>query len=1630
MKNTAELIADLNNLDIKLWVEGDRLRCNAPKDKLTPALKMELAERKAEIREFLNDANKLNQTSEAIRALPRAKKTALSFAQQRLWFIEQFEAGSSLYNLPTVLRIKGKLDVALLSQTLNEIVQCHETLRTSFVSIENQPVPVIAPNLTVTLPIIDLQELTAAEKEIEVQKFIANELQQPFDLAQAPLLRATLLRLSAAEHIAMFTMHHIVSDGWSMEILVQEVGAVYAAFSNGQISPLSALPIQYADFAAWQRQWLTEEVLKSQTSYWQQQLAGAPELLELPTDHPRPAVQSFQGASHCFELDSALSTALKTLSQQAGTTLFMTLLAAFGTLLHRYTGSIDLVIGSPIANRNRPEIEGLIGFFVNTLVLRTDLAGNPSFAELLQRVREVSLGAYAHQDLPLEKVVEQLQPQRSLSYSPLFQVMFVLQNAQNSDLQLSGLTLESLEIEQKTAMFDLTLTMTETASGLMGAVEYSTDLFAAKTIYSLVEHFQILLRGIIANPQHRLSQLPLLTEVEKRLLVEWNDTHVEYPQDQCIHHLIEAQVELTPDAIAVESATQQLTYRELNTQANQLAHYLQQQGVKPETLVGICVERSPMMLVGILAILKAGGAYIPIDPNYPAERINYIVADAGINLLVIQQGTGFGRGSSRREASPLGRTSPTEVSSTVETINLDTDWQIITQASIDNPDSNVQPSNLAYCIYTSGSTGQPKGVMIQHDSLVNFVCAAVDQYQITESDRILQFASISFDAAVEEIYPSLIVGGTVVLANSELNCAEVFISKCQDLQITILDLPTAYWQQLVSEIVTLRLVVPECIRLVIIGGEQINHQYVQQWHDYLGTTPELINTYGPTEATVVTTICSLASQSTSKLPIGKPLPNVQVYVLDADLQPVPVGVTGELYVGGAGVARGYLNRPELTREKFIPNPFTVNRFPTSLSPHLPIPSSSLYQTGDLARYLPDGNLEYLGRIDHQVKIRGFRIELAEIEAVIATHPAVRETVVVAREQAGRKQIVAYLIPAQKDWAIDELRQFLESKLPQYMLPSSYALIQEFPLTTSGKIDRLALTESETSSLPTQTDYQEAITPVEQQLVSIWQEVLALEQVGINDNFFELGGDSIISLQVIFKANQVGLRLTPKQLFQHQTIAQLAMVVNKSKSISAEQGLVTGTFPLTPIQKWFFEADFANPHHSNQSVMLDVPGDIEPVAFKSAIAQLLSHHDLLRTQFKQVGSQWQAYITADSNSEYFTQFDFSQLPPEQVKSAIEAIAEEIQGSLNLSTGQIFRAVWFNLGNHRTSRLLLVIHHLAVDGVSWRILLEDLQNIYNFLKNRELPQLPAKTTSFIQWAERLASYAASEELRSQLDYWLTTRQQPVTNLPLDYPGGNNTEASARVVSVTLDPELTTALLQEVPAVYQTQINDILLTALGQSFAQWTECLRILFDLEGHGREALFEDVDLARTVGWFTSIFPVSLDLAYLEHPGEAIKTVKEQLRAIPERGIGHSILRYLSPESAIVESLSSLPPAEICFNYLGQFEGLLTKSASFKLAAESSGNGQSQSNHRSYVLEIDSMIVDGCLQINWTYSQNLHQLATIESLAENYLENLRSLISHCLSPGAGGFTPTDFAEFKQSNWNQDDLEAITAVIKDM
>ncbi len=1055
----------------------------------------------------------------------------LSFAQQRLWFLDQLSPGKAFYNSQVNLQFATALNVSMLEQSLNEIVRRHESLRTTFTQVNGEPVQVVAPTLNLELPVVDLRGVP--EREAEAARLAAEQDLLPFDLSKRPLLRPLLLRLDEEDYVLSLTMHHIVTDGWSMGILVEELMTLYEAFSQGQPSPLPELPIQYADFAVWQRDWLQGEVLETQLSYWKRQLNDLP-VLQLPTDRPRPAIATYRGACQPFALPEELLTALKALSQREGVTLFMVLLAAFKVLLHRYSGQEEIVVGSPIAGRTRVELEGLIGFFVNTLVLRTTLAGDPSFRELLGRVREVTLGAYAHQDLPFEKLVEELQPERSLSRNPMYQVMFQLLNASRDGEGILHPTAQSLEVGRNTAISDLGIDVWESQGELVGQIEYSTDLFDEATIQRLAGHFQTLLEGVVANPEQRLSELPLLTQVERsQLLIEWNKTQTGYARDCCIHQLFEEQAAQTPKAVAVVSEKGQLTYEELNRRANQLAHHLRALGVGADTLVGLCVERSLEMIVGLLGVLKAGGAYVPLDPAYPKERLAFMLEDSQAGVLLTQQRL--------LEWLPEHQ---------AQVICLDSEWERIAGELETTPTSEVSPDNLAYVIYTSGSTGQPKGVMIEHRSLVNFTEMVRARYGLRPDDRLLQFAAFSFDTAAEEIYPSLTLGATLVLrTESMIDSVATFLEKCRELKLTVLDLPTAYWHQLAWELATRGLELPETIRLIIVGGEKALPERLADWHQSIRGRVLLMHGYGPTEVTVVATVaelthCGLAEPLSGEVPIGQPLGNVQVYVLDRNRQPVPIGIPGELYIGGNCLARGYLNQPALTDEKFIQHPFSIE------------PGARLYRTGDLVRYLADGNLEFLGRLDNQIKIRGFRVELGEIEAALGQHPGVRDALVLAREDMpGDKRLVAYLIANEQSVPTQsELRRYLKTKLPEYMVPTAFEWLEALPLTPSGKIDRLNLPQPTALRPESEVTYLAPQTEMERSIATIWQAVLGVEQVGIHDNFFDLGGHSLLVVRVHSQLHDaLGAELSMIELFKYPTVSSLAEYLSRASSAPTSFG---------------------------------------------------------------------------------------------------------------------------------------------------------------------------------------------------------------------------------------------------------------------------------------------------------------------------------------------------------------------------------------------------------------------------------------------------------------------------------------------
>ncbi|WP_067777339.1 non-ribosomal peptide synthetase [Nostoc sp. NIES-3756] len=1049
----------------------------------------------------------------------------LSFSQQGLWFIHQLTPDTYAYNIPIVINLTGQLKVAALTQSLKEIIQRHEVLRTNFVLVDGEPVQVINPTVNFSLPIEDLRGLSEDEATVTGQRLIAELAQHQFDLAGQSLLRTLLLRLTDNEYKLLVTFHHIVADGWSVGVFIRELAALYEAFADGKPSPLPELPIQYVDFAYWQRKYLHPERRETLLIYWKQQLSGKLPILDLPCDYARSPRQTFNGAKVQLALPKHLTDSLKQLSHQEGATLFMTLLAAFKTLLYRYTGQTDILVGSPVASRNSVEVESLIGLFVNVLVLRTDLSEQPSFRKLLTRVKSTALEAYVHQDLPFDKLVGELQPERDLSHNPLFQVMFVLQNVPIPTPQLSDISLTFTEVDNGSAKFDLTLFMEDREQGLVATLEYDTDLFNADTIQRMLGHFSTLLEGIISSPDQCIAELPLLTAAEKQqLLIEFNNTKTNYPADKCLHQLFEAQVEKTPDAVAAVFENEQLTYHQLNQRVNQLAHYLQKLGVQPEVPVGICIERSITMLIGLLGILKAGGAYIPLDPTYPQERLAFMLEDVQAPILLTQKHL--------LESLPNHR---------AKVVCLEQDWQEIAQESRENPVNSLIPDNLAYIIYTSGSTGKPKGTLIHHRGLVNYLAWCSQAYTVHQGEGAAVHSSMSFDMTITGLFSPLLVGNKVELlpehqgleslANALQNKSNYSLVKITPAQLLLLS------QQLSS------IEAKGKTNAFIIGGENLSKDSIAFWRNFAPDTI-LVNEYGPTETVVGCCIYQVPQGeiNSASVPIGKPIANTQLYVLNQYYQPVPIGVSGELYIGGVGVGRGYLNRPELTAEKFVPNPFSEE------------PEARLYKTGDLVRFRADGNLEFLGRIDHQVKVRGYRIELEEIEALLRQYPEIQDTIVLMREDIpGEQRLVVYYV-AKTDAAItiSNLRNFLKEKLPDYMIPSAFLPMQALPLTSNGKVDRRALPIPDSDRPDLQEVYEAPRSEIERAIAIIWQNVLHLEKVGINDNFFDLGGNSLLMVQANQKLREVlEFNISLVEMFQYPTIKSLTNYLNlSSKETSA------------------------------------------------------------------------------------------------------------------------------------------------------------------------------------------------------------------------------------------------------------------------------------------------------------------------------------------------------------------------------------------------------------------------------------------------------------------------------------------------
>jgi amino acid adenylation domain-containing protein/non-ribosomal peptide synthase protein (TIGR01720 family) len=1534
-------------------------------------------------------------------AARRDQPLPLSYAQERQWFLWQLEPQSAAYHIPSVLRLKGRLDGAALQRSFDALLERHESLRSHLRQEHERTVQVIEPPMPLHIARADVDESA-------LLAWIETEIARPFDLQQGPLLRVSLLRLAADEHVLVLVQHHIVSDGWSMQLMVEELVQLYAAYSQGQDLQLPALPIQYADYAVWQRHWMDAGEKDRQLAYWRDRLGGEQSVLELPFDHPRPAVQSHRGARLAFELAPALTHGLKALAQQQGVTVFMLLLASFQTLLHRYSGQTEIRVGVPIANRNRSETERLIGFFVNTQVLVADIDGQMSVAQLLQQTRQRALEAQAHQDLPFEQLVEALQPERSLSHNPLFQVMFNHQTDVGQaqvQHQLPQLRVEGLEWESKTAHFDLDLDIQESTEGIWATLGYALDLFETGTVQRMARHWQHLLQGMVADPQQSLSQLKLLDDAEQQHILQlWDRSDAGFSAQRLVHELFADRARETPDAVAVKFDTQTLTYGELDGQANRLAHALIARGVGAEVRVAIAMPRSAEIMVAFLAVMKAGGVYVPLDIEYPRDRLLYMLEDSRAQLLLTH-------------SSALPRLPMSEGLQTLAIDHTDS-WADHRDTA---PNVALDGDNLAYVIYTSGSTGMPKGVAVAHGPLVAHIIATGERYETGPTDCELHFMSFAFDGSHEGWMHPLINGASVLIRDDSLWLPEYTYEQMHRHHVTMAVFPPVYLQQLAEH--AERDGNPPNVRVYCFGGDAVAQaSYDLAWRALKPTY--LFNGYGPTE-TVVTPLLWKARRGDPcgavYAPIGTLLGNRSGYVLDAQLNLQPIGVAGELYLGGEGVARGYLERPALTAERFVPDPFGK-------------PGSRVYRSGDLTRGRADGVVDYLGRVDHQVKIRGFRIELGEIEARLREQDSVGETVVVAQEGPSGKQLVAYVVPLDAQLLNDAvaqstcrevLRRALKTRLPDYMVPTHFMFLAQMPLTPNGKLDRKALPRPDVSQM--QQVYVAPQSGLEQQIAAIWADVLRLPQVGLHDNFFELGGDSIISIQVVSRARQAGVRFSPKDLFQHQTVQSLASVARQGEgAVLLDQSPLSGELLLMPVQQAFFADDIPERQHWNQSVVLRARQPLQASLLVAALKALIVHHDALRSTFTQGACGWTAAYRGPEQHQ-----------AEQVlwqttlnsADELDALGDEAQRSLDLDNGPLLRAVLVDLADG-TQRLLLVIHHLVVDGVSWRILLEDLQTAYRQIAEGRAVVLPAKTSATRAWAERLRTYAGSAALELQLAWWQAQLHGSPVGLPGADPHASLSNRHAVSVVTHLDQAFTRRLLQDAPSAYRTQINDLLLTALARVIVRWSGAPSMLLRLEGHGREDLFDDIDLTRTVGWFTSLYPVQLTPN--DSLAGSLKHIKEQLRAVPDKGLGFGALRYLGTAQAR-QALGELPQPRITFNYLGQFDGSFDvgeETGLFAPSGDASGAEQSADAPLGNWLEINGQVYGGELKLNWNFSRQMFAEATVQRLADDYAEELKTLIDHCCVSTNHGVTPSDFPLARLSQTQLDELPVAASEVEDL
>lgn len=1559
----------------------------------------------------LQESNKNGEKQQNLKAIKKQENKGfveLSYAQQRLWFLDKLEGPNPAYNMPALFRLKGDINIKALTSSIEAIVERHEMMRTVFTEIEGRAYQKIIKPFKYPIKIEDFSKKRQLEKNQLCEKLINQSLMVNFDLNNAPLFLLKLIKLSEKEAILVINMHHIISDGWSAGVLIRELSALYAGYCSGVPIKLPPLEIQYSDYSQWQREFLKGKHYKNKTEFWKKYLADIP-VLELPLDKPRPAVQSTRGAREEFALTKNEILQLKRIADQAGTTIFNALLAAYLVLLYRYTGQEDIAVGVPVANRNRSEIEPLIGFFVNTVTLRQDLSADERFLELLKRVKTNVIKVFDHQDIPFEKLVDELGVARDMSQSPLFQTMFNYQEQQFDSLKMPNIELDFLATNMPIAKFDITLSFINYGERLEGEIEYNTDLFAASTIKNMLQHFKKIITGIVENPQTEISEIPMLSQNDWQWLEEKNQNTVDYQSHSAIHHQIEEQAEKTPDNLAVICGEFSVSYSKLNKRANQLAQFiqekLQQKAHSEMAMVGICLDRSIDLIVSILAVLKAGAAYVPMDPSYPKQRLEFMVSNSGMPLVLTSSELAI------------------NVTDQTEIIQLDQITNVIENQPQLNLGKQISDQQLIYGIYTSGSTGLPKCAGTSHKAENNLLQWYCSEFNLTEKDRVLLLGAMGFDLTQKNIFAPLIKGAALVIPEQRYFELDELLKLIATANISWLNCAPSAFYPLVDNINNFKAL--QSLRYVFLGGEPIKHQRLRLWHEQ--TECQLVNTYGPTECTDIASFHRFTTKDWSSdrsAPIGKPIPNVQLYVLDRQGKLVPPGIPGELHIGGESVGSGYLRDKTLTTEKFIKlrEVLKLNKL-----------GKKLYKTGDRVRYRKDGCLDYLGRIDNQVKLRGYRIELGEIENQLNEISSVSESAVILKESPeGNYSLVGFIVRTNvsKDCDDEEnslasIKRALKEKLPDYMVPSQFVVLEVLPLTANGKIDRKSLQdlelikehEARENTLLPRTEKEKCLT-------KIWSEVLNCPQIAIDDNFFDLGGDSILSIQIVSRARRAGMGITARQIFENQTVMELAEVVEwGGNNTLAEQGIVEGPSLLNPVQKWFFEEPVAEADHWNQSVLLELDDSVAIEHIKQAIQGLIAQHDALRLTFPdnngviQEGLHQAVDITDIVNS---YSVDNAQ--------ELSHIIAKTQASLSLQNGPLIAIAYINddatgpaANSNKTIKLFIVIHHLVIDGVSWRILLEDLNLAIQQAISGTIINLGAKTTSFKDYALLLNEYGRSGISDETKNYWQELGNQGLPQLPFENPEGSNLVSDTSTLRVKLGADQTAQLLSEANKAYRTDTNDLLLTALVLAISDWTKGNAVLISLEGHGREEFSEKIDLSKTIGWFTTLYPLLLRLPQNSELGAVIKAVKEQKRAVHNNGFEYGLLKYSDPSDKHPSNNFSKINPQLVFNYLGQFALEENENQHFSLSELDFNNTNlSPLGKRKHIIEVNGGVTNACLDFFWSFSDKQFNQQVIQSVAENFIVQLEKIIAHCQEEKNYGLTPSDFPLCKLSQTEVDAL----------